>query len=181
MGSIRCDAEVARRIVAGNDTLLPSTNDYDWLGHGHYFWEDSAQRAFLWAEEECQKGHSSIKRPSVLGAVIDLGNCLNLIEVEYLDLVRTGYDRFLEFMEEIGEPIPKNTGKGYRARKLDCAVFQALHQFRREDSLLPFETVRAFFVEGAPLYPTAGIRHLDHIQICVCNLKNIVGYFLPKN
>jgi len=174
------DAEVARRIAAGGDTLSPSTNDYDWLGHGQYFWEDSAERAFLWAQEESKKTNSHIREPAVLGAIIDLGNCLNLIDVEYLDLVRVTHHRLKELMEEIGAPMPKNSGRNFRARKLDCAVFEALHQFREEQSLPPFETVRAFFVEGEPLYPSAGIRQLDHIQVCVRRPENIVGYFLPK-
>ena len=180
LGYHGCDAEVARRIAGGEGALLPSTNDYDWLGHGQYFWEDSAERAFLWAQRESRKPHSPIKLAGVLGAVIDLGNCLNLIEVEYLDLVRAAHDRLGLLMQEIGEPMPKNTGREFRARKLDCAVFQALHQFREEEGLPPFDTVRAFFVEGQPLYPSAGIRQLDHIQVCVRRSENIIGYFLPR-
>jgi hypothetical protein len=40
--------------------------------------------------------------------------------------------------------------------------------------------VRAFFVEGQELYATAGLRSLDHIQICVRNPRSIIGYFLPR-
>lgn len=180
LGYHGCDADVARKIAAGDDKLSPSNNDYDWLGHGLYFWEDSAERASLWAEEESKKGSSRIGKPGVLGAVVDLGNCLNLIEVEMLDLVRAAHEQLTQLLEEIEAPMPKNTGKDFRARKLDCAVFQALHQFREEESLAPFETVRAFFVEGEPLYPSAGIRQLDHIQICVRNPGRIIGYFLPR-
>lgn len=180
LGYHGCDADVAKKIVSGTDTLVPSKNDYDWLGNGQYFWEDSPERAMRWAKEESKKPKSKIKSPSVLGAVIDLGNCLNLIEVAYLDLVSTAHDQLQEFLSDIGEPVPKNTGPEFRARKLDCAVFEALHRFREESSLPAFETVRAFFVEGKPLYPNAGIRQLDHIQICVRNPERIIGYFLPR-
>src|SRR5439155_1194366 len=50
----------------------------DWLGHGIYFWEDSYLRALRWAEEESKKSHRKIDLPAVIGATIELGNCLNL-------------------------------------------------------------------------------------------------------
>jgi len=40
--------------------------------------------------------------------------------------------------------------------------------------------VRAFFVEGEPLYENAGLRTLDHVQICVRDPRKIIGYFLPR-
>jgi hypothetical protein len=181
LGYHGCDESVARRIAGGEDTLTPSTNEYDWLGHGQYFWEDSAARALQWAMAESTRPGSKIKTPAVLGAVIDLGHCLNLIEVEYLDLVQVAHERLQLLLTEVDEPLPENTGRDFRARKLDCAVFEALHAFRDEGGLTAFETVRAFFVEGEPLYPTAGIRKLDHIQICVRNNDNIRGYFLPRS
>jgi len=180
LGYHGCDASVARKIAAGNDTLKPSVNDYDWLGSGQYFWEESVERAFQWAKQESKNPQSSIKNPGVLGAVIDLGNCLNLIQSEYLELVREAHDRLEELMTSVGQAMPQNTGREFRARKLDCAVFEALHQFRKEEKLQPFDSIRAFFIEGEPLYANAGIRQLDHIQICVRNSKSIVGYFLPK-
>lgn len=180
LGYHGCDTDVAKKIAAGDDALTPSQNDYDWLGHGQYFWEDAPERAMRWAHEESKKPKSKIKVPGVLGAVIDLGNCLNLIEVAYLDLVSTAHDQLLEFLNAIGQPIPKNTGPEFRARKLDCAVFEALHRIRKATAKPAFETVRAFFVEGKPLYPDAGIRQLDHIQICVRAPEQIIGYFLPR-
>ena len=40
-----CDREVGERILAGEEQVRPSANDYDWLGPGAYFWENSARRA----------------------------------------------------------------------------------------------------------------------------------------
>jgi hypothetical protein len=57
----------------GRDLLLsikprqewrPSTNDWDWLGHGIYFWEHSPQRAMRWAHEKCARNGEV---PAVLG------------------------------------------------------------------------------------------------------------------
>lgn len=174
-----CDAELAQQVVLKKKTLKASTNNYDWLGHGIYFWEGSPDRARKWAIAAAKREDSSIRTPAVLGAVIDLGTCLNLVEAEYLDLVSKAHDQLLALLEQTGTPAPANRGGEMKLRNLDCAVFQMLHESRREEGREPFDTVRAFFVEGEPLYPTAGIRNLDHIQICVRNPAQIIGCFLP--
>jgi hypothetical protein len=51
---------------------------------------------------------------------------------------------------------------------------------RQKKGEQPFDTARGFFLEGRPLYPAAGFRELDHIQICVRSSKQIIGYFLPR-
>jgi hypothetical protein len=63
---------------------------------------------------------------------------------------------------------------------LDCAVLQTLHELRKEAGRPPFDTVRGFFLEGRELYPAAGFRELDHIQICVCTASKVIGYFLAR-
>ncbi len=72
------DESIGRRIIAGEDQLLPSENDYDWLGHGIYFWENSLVRAQQWAEKQSQRKGTSVEKPFAIGATLDLGNCLDL-------------------------------------------------------------------------------------------------------
>ncbi len=62
-------------------------------------------------------------------------------------------------------------------RNLDCAVINHLHAIRKENSLMPFDTVRGIFQEGKPIYADAGFRAKTHIQICVCNSECIKGVF----
>ena len=45
-----CDKTVVDAVVAGKTDLLSSTNDYDWLGNGIYFWENNEERAWQWAK-----------------------------------------------------------------------------------------------------------------------------------
>jgi hypothetical protein len=132
LGYHGCDIRVAKQVVAGTARLLPSENKYDWLGHGQYFWEDSVGRALRWASDEAQM-HRRIERPAVLGAVIDLGECLNLTEAESINLVCDVHETLRQLMEERRKPMPKNTGTGLRARRLDCAVFETLHQSREDE------------------------------------------------
>ena len=57
---------------------------------------------------------------------------------------------------------------------------ETLHQLRQEEGKAAFDTVRGFFIEGRELYAGAGFRELDHIQICVRSLDQIVGFFWPR-
>jgi hypothetical protein len=176
-----CDMGVAQNVIARQDSLHPSQNPWDWLGHGYYFWEDSPVRARHWAEAESQRRNSKIKRPAVLGAVIDLGHCLNLADAEALKQVKAAHDTYLQLCAETGAPVTQNRGSELRARYLDCAVMVTLHQLRQGEGKSAFDTVRGFFIEGRELYPGAGFRELDHIQICVRSLDQIIGFFWPKS
>lgn len=59
-----CDESVRDRVICGGERLLPSTNDYDWLGSGIYFWEQNYERARLWAEEQSARREGG--RPAVI-------------------------------------------------------------------------------------------------------------------
>ena len=176
LGYHGCEHSVVQDVVGGRKRIRVSKNEYDWLGHGTYFWEDSYARALQWAKDD-----DRIRTPAVLGAVINLGECLNLLDVEYLHLVRGAYEHFKQACAAAGSAMPVNSGPELKSRKLDCAVIENLHQIHEDRKLTPFDTVRGFFVEGKPIYPGAGLRHQDHIQLCVRNESNIIGYFLPRN
>ena len=79
LGYHGCDQAIINDVLTGKHDLRASRNDYDWLGNGIYFWEDSYQRAFQWALQSKRVTH-----PGVIGAVINLGHCLNLLDVEHL-------------------------------------------------------------------------------------------------
>lgn len=87
LGFHGCDAAVAERIFAGKTHLKRSKNDFDWLGEGIYFWENSPARALQYARElkvHPRRSGPQIKTPAVVGAVIELGYCLNLLDAEFL-------------------------------------------------------------------------------------------------
>ncbi|WP_228154885.1 hypothetical protein [Acinetobacter baumannii] len=44
----------------------------------------------------------------------------------------------------------------------------------------PFDFVRAAFWEGEDLYPNAGFKQHNNIQISIINPECILGIFLPK-
>ena len=74
-------------VTTGASPLLPSEKAYDWLGSGIYFWENDPERALEWAIQKAEAG--AYKEPFVVGAIIDLGNCLDLITRKYVPLIQT--------------------------------------------------------------------------------------------
>lgn len=50
LGFHGCDRKVGEAVLAGQH-LRPSNNDYDWLGQGIYFWENSPHRALSYAKK----------------------------------------------------------------------------------------------------------------------------------
>src|SRR5665213_442516 len=83
IGFHSCDLGLGLRLLNGQDELQPSENTWDWLGQGIYFWEQDPLRALQYATENAlgkQKNKKAAKIPFVIGAIIELGNGLNLVE-----------------------------------------------------------------------------------------------------
>ena len=182
LGFHGCDRSVGEAVLAGETVhLKESRNDYDWLGHGIYFWESSPQRALEFAQERAAGGRNSkgkIDNPFVLGAIIDLGLCLNLMDITALGQLKDAYLTLKTTIEAAGAQLPAN-GKGKLRRNLDCAVIETLHELRKELQEPGYDSVRGTFFEGEDIYPGAGFKSKDHTQICVRNLACIKGYFRP--
>jgi hypothetical protein len=187
LGFHGCDDSIVNDILLGKKELKQSDNTYDWLGHGIYLWENSPSRAVEFAEflkENPQRARSPIESPSVIGAVIDLGYCLDFTDYSNLQLLKGGYELLKTAIDTLGvkltnKPIGEN--KDLLFRELDCAVIETLHSLRTTDSdLKPFDSVRGVFWEGKEIYPNAGFKEKNHIQICIRNINCIKGYFLPR-
>lgn len=172
LGYHGCDHAVAEKALSG-ERLKASRNDYDWLGHGIYFWEANPLRGFEYAKELKELDRPPhIKTPDVIGAVIDLGNCLDLTTSASIQQVHDAYKGLKAISEKAGGTLPQNSEDLYR-RKLDCAVIRYLHEINDT----PIDTIRGVFTEGKEIYPSSGFREQTHIQICVCNSDNIKGVF----
>jgi hypothetical protein len=74
-------------------------------------------------------------------------------------------------------PVNKEVDGQPLLRDLDCAVVEALHQYRKEEGMPAYDSVRGMFAEGSELYPGAGFRAQNHIQLCIRNPNCIKGYF----
>lgn len=185
LGFHGCDRAVGEAVVRGPDRLEARPKAYDWLGHGIYFWENSPERALEWAREKQSRPASNpsnqVSEPYVIGAVLDLGNCFNLLEARALSYLKSIYESFVTVSSQAGNPLPENRpfkiGADLIFRHLDCAVIEYLHAARKESGEQEYDTVRGVFFEGDDLYENAGFKEKNHIQICVRNPNCIKGYF----
>ena len=175
-----CDQSVAEKLLQG-EPFKPSRNDYDWLGPGAYFWEANPVRGMEYAQElKNSKRKPGISSPTVIGAVVDLGLCLDLTTSAGVQHVSDAYKQLVELHAAAGYELPKNE-EPILTRKLDCAVITLLHKVREEEGLAPIDSVRGIFTEGNPIYPTSGFYEKTHVQISVRNLDCIKAVFrVPK-
>lgn len=182
LGYHGCFREAGEKILAGLSSLGPSENDYDWLGPGVYFWESDPRRAWEWAKNKVARKRAG--EPFVMGAVIDLGNCLDLMARDNLEWVKKAYEGLKATHDadpDLG-PLPVNAPIGeddgdLLLRRLDCATIRRLHVALNEAKEPPFDTVRGLFTEGGPLYLGSGFQAKTHVQIAVRTLSNIKGVF----
>ena len=182
-----CERATARRLLLGEEELTPSSNDYDWLGNGIYFWEHGLARAQQFAEEKRERG--VLKDPVVLGAYVQLGLCLDLTDVWATRLLARHFDLLRRELAEERKPLPVNVSPSAAVgdlllRRLDCAVINwCLTTTEAESRALGlgrgFDTVRGVFEEGPPAFPGAAVRQKSHVQIAVRNRACILGLFRP--
>jgi len=181
LGYHGCDAALGEAVLRGEKVLLPSENDYDWLGTGIYFWENDPKRALDWARaarSDPRVSRSKIDEPFALGAIIDLGTCLDLTESSSLEKLKKAHEIFSAQggLNVVNEGTTENPGR----RKLDCAVVNFLHDLLEEAGESSFDSVRALFPEGGPLFPGSGILERTHIQLSLRREANIAAYFRPR-
>ena len=203
LGYHGCDASVGERILRGGE-FRRSTQHYNWLGDGIYFWGADPVRAWEWADEKVNRGE--IQKPFVIGAAIDLRNCLDLTSREDIAFVQRAYKFFkIDFSDNfLGSKFPSNRkvkrgSKWYSLADLDCAVINYLNA-TAEDSIdgdrgvKPlsasesgksmeeskgdyFDTVRGLFREGKSILPDSMNRSKTHVQIAVRNPECLIEIF----
>lgn len=161
--------------------MEPSTKPYDWLGAGRYFWEGNPERGLAWAEERAKEGR--FEDAAVVGAVIDLGNCFDLLEARFLGALPEAY----RVAASTHPALPQNRNpKGVESedkvvRLRDNIVITTAIWLLEEQWETQFDSVRSVFPEGKPAYPGAGVRAQNHVQLCIRNPNCIKGFFHVRN
>ena len=179
LGFHGCNRLTYDNVIVKRQHLRPSDNDYDWLGNGIYFWENSYERALEWAENKYGED------ACVVGAVISLGRCLNLTDYKSSKILKASFEVLSSIYKLRETPMPENKkGRSDRdilLRNRDCAVIQMIHTLaeKSNDYWKSFDSVRGVFVEGKPVYEGAAISEKTHIQLCIVNPNCIKGYFSP--
>jgi hypothetical protein len=171
-----CSVETAEDILAGA-AFNPSKNEFDWLGSGIYFWEYGLERAWQWARLRYE-------HPAVVGALVQLGNCFDLMDTRSTELLSKTAKLYITGLKAAGDPIPENKGKDRGARNLDCAIINfSLERFA--EGGVRYQCVRGGFTEGPPIFDdgngcATAICMESHIQIAVRDPACIIGTFRPR-
>lgn len=173
-----CTKAFAERVLSGEigtHEWKPSKNNFDWLGHGIYFWEHAPARALRWARE---KAAGTGEEPAVIGAIIQLGKCFDLTDEQNTHNLALAYDQVRTSYEAEGKPMPRNVGKDddIKGRYLDCVV---INYYLQQMDSVQYQTVRCAFAEGNPAYDGAMIYQQTHVQIAVLDPTCVLGVFRP--
>jgi hypothetical protein len=173
-----CDEAVARRLLSG-EPFKKSRNTYDWLGEGVYFWEYGHARALQFARE--QQGRGKVEAPAVVGALLQLGRCFDLLDTRFTGELRRAFEWFRDVETSQGKELPVNQGAtpDRLLRKRDCAVINFYLKLLGERGE-HYDSVRCSFAEGQPAYEGSGIFQKSHIQVAIRNPACILGVFRPS-
>ncbi|MDR1067629.1 MAG: hypothetical protein LBL36_00075 [Clostridiales Family XIII bacterium] len=178
LGFHGCSKDVYGAVIRDSKPLSPSTNSYDWLGSGIYFWENSYMRANDWAINRFGEENAA-----VIGAVIDLSSCFDLTDYSNTEYVREAYNSLVVDIKNNGKEMPRNknvnNNDDWLMRELDCAVINQVHLLNKKLKRKQFDSLRGMFAEGRSIYKGAGFREKTHTQLCIRNLHCIKGYFTP--
>ena len=167
-------------VLSGHKAMKPGSSGFDWLGPGIYFWERDPDRALDWAKQKHARG--ACAEPFVIGAVIDLGDCLDFTMRENVVLLRDAFESFSRIQKASGLALPSNKkakndpSPSLVLRYLDHAVINHLLTTAEEDGK-HFDTVHGLFSEGKEAFPGSGILAQAHAQIAVRNVASIKGVF----
>jgi hypothetical protein len=173
-----CTQAFARTLLTAETAIedwRPSENEWDWLGHGIYFWEHSPARALRWAQEKYGRGGE----PAVIGSVVQLANCFDLLDESITSVLADSYHELARMFADERRALPINKGHESKLRNLDCLVINDCLR-RLASRGRDYDTVRGAFWEGEPVYPGAGFAREAHIQIVVRKPACILGVFRPN-
>jgi|GEM_PF-3103999 len=111
-----CSETFARKLLLGEQPIgdwKPSENQWDWLGKGIYFWEHSPERALRWAQETLRGRRGE---PAVIGAVIQLGQCFDLMNEGLAAILEESFKELVKAFEVEGQELPTNERAGGKRR-----------------------------------------------------------------
>ncbi|MCE6990299.1 hypothetical protein [Dyadobacter sp. CY323] len=178
-----CNVDVKNKILSGAAKFENSVNRYDWLGAGVYFWENDFLRAYDWAKQ--LHGNNA----AVIGAKIQLGHCFDLSNSFSKEILKISFgDLYTDWKNTnsavlVNKSHPKGIGNptDMVLRYLDKVVIDyAMTLAIKRDPNFTYDTVRAPFQEGFPVYPGSAFREHDHIHLCVRNPELLTELFDPE-
>lgn len=176
-------SDKAEAVQQAKDFRL-STNPWDWLGNGVYFFQDAFDRAKEWAELMVEKRAAPNIRPAVLSASIELTDCLDFLDLDAAKIVTKVHPLFEAALQNSGEKLTQkplivsggiiHSGEGkFGLNKYDCRLINWITEKYMCEKGLVVSSVRAAFIEGKAIHDTSHIFSKTHVQIAVRNAHKI--------
>lgn len=108
-----CDATVRDQLVSGLTKPLPSSNPYDWLYDGMYFFEGDSARALKLARASSTRPQHKLTRnpiatPAVVGAIIEIDRLFDLTTQSGIENFSLAAAVVVAGYKADGEDPPKN-------------------------------------------------------------------------
>lgn len=156
------------------DGFRPSTNKYDWLGRGVYFFQDAPDRAWDWAYQHTQRKYPN-DSPAVICSRLRLKNCIDLFD----SLPNTGWpllikETYNELLISHGNSLPQQQGLRHG---LDRLVIDSMIDALEGDGYT-IGVIRSVFLEGELIFPTSALSQKGHVQIAIRDLTLIEDSWL---
>ena len=130
--------------------------------------------------------YTPVKKPAVIGAFINLGDCFDLLDTTHTHLLSELFPLYREACQQTGTPLPVNlrakrgTAQDLTLRRLDCAVINWCLDFLEKEEKQYYHTIRCLFSEGTPVFEGSKILAQSHIQIAVRDESAFIGYFKAR-
>ena len=140
------------------DGFLFSSNRFDWLGDGVYFFQEAPERAQAWAVERHGPDEAAVLR-----AAIDLDGCMDLLDPAWFRLLTEAHDAVVEQTRRAGQRLPKQEGLAHGVDRL--VINYAIGILEGQGQ--PIRSVRGVFAEGRPAFPGSALLDQAHIQLAV--------------
>jgi len=197
-----CDITTRDGFVRGEVKPRISSNLYDWLGDGLYFFEGDWTRALKLARFSHDHPHLLLTRkpiatPAVVGAVLEVDRWLDLTTQAGIADFTHAAQAVVSGSAARGTPPPVNKAAfdgdtDLLHRAFDKAACDMVHAFRKilhEQALrdqdtaaivasAPYQAARGAFEQGGLVSDGSSICADTHIQIAVQDLACIKGWFL---
>jgi len=175
--------ENGEKILASRFNI--SRADTLWLGHGIYFFQDAPIRAQRRAN---LVSHERSSRPFLIRAVIETGNCLDLLDWHHWSLLKKFYDQYESEIAAEAENLPDQMGSEFVDRTSESYdTYRSLSWRRYKDNLLintfvkymekvgiTFDTIRCPFVSGSPIFRESWIFKASSVVVNVLDHSAIL-------
>ena len=180
-----CDATVRDSLVARRKNPLPSSNPYDWLYDGMYFFEGDSARALKLATASSTRPQHKLTRnpiatPAVVGAIIEIDRLFDLTTQSGIENFSLAAEIMVKAYEVDGEDPPKNkpsfegdTENLHRA--FDREVCKMVHALRRhantEAIALAAQISQSLGlnVSGSPQLTATQMKQLEEATLQIVN------------